>query len=114
MGHFPFGESWYNATNDKLLFTSYEHDSESGNDYAMARSYVNRLGRFSSADPLSGSISDPQSLNRYDYVADDPTDLVDPQGTCPDWNGVTFFVNGKIICTAHISHQGLDFLGGLL
>lgn len=22
-GHFPFGESWYNATNDKLQFTTY-------------------------------------------------------------------------------------------
>jgi len=37
MGHFPFGESWYNATNDKLYFTTYEYDSESGNHYAMAR-----------------------------------------------------------------------------
>jgi hypothetical protein len=32
MGHYPYGESWYNASNDKLLFTSYERDSESGND----------------------------------------------------------------------------------
>ncbi len=40
LGHYPFGESWYNASNDKLLFTSYERDSESGNDYAMMRSYV--------------------------------------------------------------------------
>src|SRR5229473_1915688 len=67
LGHFPFGESWYNASNDKLLFTSYERDSESGNDYAMMRFSVNRLGRFSSPDPLSGSIDDPQSLNRYSY-----------------------------------------------
>src|SRR5437762_7073504 len=63
MGHFPFGESWYNASGDKLLFTTYERDSESGNDYAMMRSYVNRLARFSSPDPLSGSTGNPQSLN---------------------------------------------------
>jgi YD repeat-containing protein len=44
MAHFPFGESWYNATNDKLLFTIYERDAESGNDYAMAR-YVRRHER---------------------------------------------------------------------
>lgn len=37
MGHFPFGESWYNAANDKLNFTTYEYDAESGNQYAMAR-----------------------------------------------------------------------------
>jgi RHS repeat-associated protein len=80
MGHFPFGENWYNATNDKLLFTTYERDSESGNDYAMARYNISRLGRFSSRDPLTGSTSDPQSLNRYPYVRNDPIDFVDPSG----------------------------------
>jgi RHS repeat-associated protein len=83
LGHFPFGESWYNASNDKLLFTSYERDSESGNDYAMARSYISRLGRFSSPDPLAGSTSDPQSLNRYTYVGNDPQNLADPSGLGP-------------------------------
>ena len=88
LGHYPFGESWYNATNDKLLFTSYERDSESGNDYAMARYNVNRLGRFSSADPLSGTISNPQSLNRYPYVLNDPINLSDPLAlTSCDSNG---------------------------
>jgi hypothetical protein len=48
LGTYPFGESWYNASGEKLLFTSYERDAESINDYAMARSYVNRLARFSS------------------------------------------------------------------
>ncbi len=67
LGHYPFGESWYNASSDKLLFTSYERDSESGNDYALMRYGINSLARFSSPDPLSGSIDDPQSLNRYSY-----------------------------------------------
>src|SRR5205085_1991899 len=60
LGHFPFGESWYNASNDKLLFTSYERDSESGNDFALARYYVSRLGRFNSPDLFSGDRHDPQ------------------------------------------------------
>jgi RHS repeat-associated protein len=80
LGHYPFGESWYNATNDKLLFTTYERDAESGNDYAMMRSYVNRLARFSSPDPLSGSTGSPQTLNRYAYTAGDPVDFTDPTG----------------------------------
>jgi RHS repeat-associated protein len=80
MGHFPFGESWYNATGDKLLFTTYERDAESGNDYAQARYYVNRLALFSALDPLSGSTMDPQTLNRYDYVRDDSIDFLDPTG----------------------------------
>jgi len=80
LGHYPFGESWYNSTGDKLLFTSYERDAESGNDYALARSYVNRLARFSSVDPLAGSSGDPQTLNRYSYTLGDPVNLLDPTG----------------------------------
>ena len=36
--------------------------------------------RFLSLDHSSGSIGDPQSLNLYPYVRDDPTDLADPSG----------------------------------
>ncbi len=39
-----------------------------------------------SVDPLPGSPDDPQSLNRYAYVLDDPVNLVDPFGLfrqCP-------------------------------
>ncbi len=58
--HYPFGESWYaSSTTTKWQFTSYERDSESGNDYATVRCFVNRLGRFSSPDPLAGSIIAP-------------------------------------------------------
>jgi RHS repeat-associated protein len=83
LGHYPFGESWYNASSDKLIFTSYERDFESGNDYAMARSYVNRLARFSSPDLLSGFAPDPQSLNHYTYTLDDSVNQVDPVGLFP-------------------------------
>jgi RHS repeat-associated protein len=82
MGHYPFGESWYNASNDKLLFTSYERDSESGNDYAMMRFGVNRLARFSSPDPLPGPTSNPQAFNHFAYVLNDPVDASDPLGLC--------------------------------
>jgi RHS repeat-associated protein len=80
-GHYPYGEQWY-ATNttSKFIFTSYERDAESGNDYAMARYYVNRFARFCSADPLMGSPGDPQSWNRYAYVRNDPINAIDPTG----------------------------------
>jgi|HubBroStandDraft_6_1064221.scaffolds.fasta_scaffold05637_1 RHS repeat-associated protein len=86
MGHFPYGEQWYNASADKLVFTTYERDSESGNDYAQARYNVSRLGRFSSPDPIAGSTSDPQSLNRYSYVRNMPVRLTDPAGLTPQCN----------------------------
>jgi RHS repeat-associated protein len=92
MGHYPFGDAWYNASSDNLIFTSYERDSESSNDYAQARFYRWLLGRFLSLDPLSGSTSDPQSLNRYTYVENNPIGLVDPSGMMEDevdddWGG---------------------------
>ncbi len=80
LGTFPFGEAWYNSTNDKLPFTTYERDAESGNDYAMARYEVNRLGRFLTPDPAAGGTTDPQSMNRYAYVRNDPVNLSDPSG----------------------------------
>jgi RHS repeat-associated protein len=82
-GDFPFGEVWYETgTASKWKFTSYERDSESQNDYAMARFHVNRLARFSSPDPHAGSIADPQSLNRYTYARNNPVSLTDPTGLC--------------------------------
>jgi RHS repeat-associated protein len=64
---------WYDdGTSIKNKFTSYERDSESGNDYAMARYYINRFVRFCSADPVMGSPGDPQSWNRYTYVRNNP------------------------------------------
>ncbi len=80
-GHFPFGETWYETgTTTKFKFTTYEHDGESSNDYALARYNINRLGRFSSPDPIAGSVGDPQSLNRYPYGRLNPINLVDPLG----------------------------------
>jgi RHS repeat-associated protein len=80
-GHYPFGETWYETGSaSKWKFTSYERDSESGNDYAMMRSYINRLGRFSSPDPVRGDLGNPQSMNRYAYVANNPPNAVDPGG----------------------------------
>jgi RHS repeat-associated protein len=88
-GHYPFGEIWYETgITTKLKFTTYERDGESGNDYAMARYHVNRLGRFSSPDAIAGSQINPHSLNRYSYVGNDPISLVDPSGMlCEDVNG---------------------------
>jgi RHS repeat-associated protein len=80
-GHFPFGEAWYDTSpGSKWQFTSYERDSESGLDYAMFRSYSSRLGRFMQADLLAGNLGNPESVNRYTYVLNDPEDLVDPLG----------------------------------
>jgi RHS repeat-associated protein len=81
-GQYPFGEQWYGTTSDREQFTTYEHDAESGNDYAVFRSYESRIGRFTSPDPYDGSMDlfNPQSMNRYAYVTNDPIDWNDPLG----------------------------------
>jgi RHS repeat-associated protein len=87
-GTFPYGEVWYQNTDTECstsatsswIFTSYERDAESGDDYALARSYANTNGRFLSPDPLEGIVGDPQSWNRYAYVENDPINLSDPSG----------------------------------
>ena len=80
-GHFPFGELLYQSSSgNKWIFTSYQRDSESGLDYALARYYDSRTGTFCSADPLAGDPSDPQSWNRYPYGRNDPIDITDPSG----------------------------------
>ncbi|HEX3094176.1 MAG TPA: RHS repeat-associated core domain-containing protein, partial [Candidatus Angelobacter sp.] len=80
-GHFPFGEVWYESpSTDKWKFTTYERDSESGLDYAVARFDSTGIARFTSPDPLSGNLANPESLNRYSYVTNDPINLLDPTG----------------------------------
>jgi RHS repeat-associated protein len=42
--------------------------------------YVRETRRWFSADPITTRIYDPQSLNKYTYVRNDPVNLVDPDG----------------------------------
>ena len=64
-------------------FTGKERDSESGNDYFGARYHASTMGRFLSPDPLFISperLADPQSLNLYSYVRNNPLGLTDDTG----------------------------------
>jgi RHS repeat-associated protein len=71
----------------RSLFTGKERDAESGNDYFDARYYGSSMGRFMSPDwsaqvePVPYSkLDDPQSLNLYAYVMNNPMDRTDPTG----------------------------------
>ena len=66
------------------LFTGELQDSPVGRSpyYLRARYYDPAIGRFLTRDPLLGSATMPQSLNRYPYVLNNPGLLVDPTGMC--------------------------------
>ena len=57
-----------------------ERDSESGLDNFGARYDSSQYGRFMSPDPFGGHTEDPQTLNRYAYVRNNPLNLTDPTG----------------------------------
>jgi RHS repeat-associated protein len=64
-------------------FTGYERDWATNLNCAKARAYYHNRGRFMQADPLGVGAADatnPQSLNRYSYVGNDPANYVDPNG----------------------------------
>jgi RHS repeat-associated protein len=73
-------------------FTGKERDAESLLDNFGARYNASSMGRFMSPDwaakPTTvpyANFGDPQSLNLYSYVRNNPTSLYDPTGHCWSW-----------------------------
>ena len=63
-------------------FTGQRLDASTGLYFYNARYYDPGLGRFISADPVVPSPGDPQALNRYSYVRNNPIHRTDPTGHC--------------------------------
>jgi RHS repeat-associated protein len=92
--YLPFGESanalggratsqGYASESVRQGFTGYEEDAETGLDYAQARYYAISMGRFIQADPLFielKRLADPQRINLYAYVRNNPLAYIDPLG----------------------------------
>jgi RHS repeat-associated protein len=88
--YFPHGAEqhvYVNSCPQSYKFTGKERDPESGADYFNARWYNQHIGRFHvpdwSATPTPvpyADFTDPQTLNLYSYVRNNPTSRVDPDG----------------------------------
>ena len=80
----PHGEElpgWAWATTGVLSgFTGHEHDVNLGLVNMKGRLYDPHLARFTTPDPFIPDPLNPQAWNRYSYVNNNPTTLVDPSG----------------------------------
>ena len=76
----PFGAVVTVTGGDKLTYAGEMLDPPTGLIYLSARYYDPTLGRFYALDPELGRISQPQTLNRYVYCADNPMIHTDPTG----------------------------------
>ncbi len=100
---YPFGETRFTTgtmQTDKL-FTG-QRDTGLGIYYFNARFYSPKLGRFLSADTIAPSYTDPQDLNRFSYVLNNPLRYIDPTGhnweDCGNRSGYR--------CRIHMNHVG--------
>ncbi len=68
------------ATNVPYKYTGKERDDSTDLYFYEARYYDAALGRFISADTIVPDPTDPQALNRYTYVLNNPLRYIDPTG----------------------------------
>jgi RHS repeat-associated protein len=101
--YYPYGESipCGDTSADRLKFTGKERDSENGLDYFGARYYASNMGRWMNPDwavnpvPVPfAKLENPQTLNLYAYVANNPTSLADRDGH----DDCTYDQTGKGTC----------------
>ncbi|HWZ99247.1 MAG TPA: RHS repeat-associated core domain-containing protein [Candidatus Dormibacteraeota bacterium] len=90
--YYPFGGERCHSTvtTNRYKFTGKERDSESGLDDFDARFYSSSMGRFTIPDWTSNAVDvpyadfgNPQSLNLYTYVKNNPLNLTDVDGHGP-------------------------------
>jgi len=91
---FPWGEQRTGNTSEQYGFATYWQDSESGLDFFGARYFSGAQGRFTTPDwsarpqPVPyAKFTDPQTLNLYSYVRNNPLSLRDLDGHKLDCSG---------------------------
>jgi len=84
--YYPYGQSWSTAGGWVTTEFAAFRDSVLGGDDVYVtpfRHYRVDVYRWLSPDPLAGDVMNPQSLNRYAYVLNNPINFVDPSGQVP-------------------------------
>jgi len=78
--YYPYGATRSGAVSTAYKFTSQRLDDSTGLYYYGARYYDPALGRFVQADTIVPQPGNPQALNRYSYVYNNPLRFIDPTG----------------------------------
>jgi RHS repeat-associated protein len=110
----------YSDDSVRQKFTGKERDNETGLDFFEARYFSSTQGRFTSPDEFAGGpvelfyfatdasvnptfyadLTNPQSLNKYQYTYNNPLRYTDPTGHCPPCDQisqrVTLYIAEKI------------------
>jgi RHS repeat-associated protein len=101
-----------NTDDTRKKFATYQRDAETGLDFAQSRYYSPMHGRFTSPDEFKGGpdelfdfeddassnptfyadLTNPQSLNKYQYGYNNPYKFNDPTGHCPPAIGIAIAV----------------------
>jgi RHS repeat-associated protein len=77
--YLPFGEVRFGGS-EKYGYTGQEKDAETELMYYNARYYSPSMRKFTQPDTIVQDVYDPQTINRYSYVRNNPVKLVDPSG----------------------------------
>jgi len=85
--YYPYGNVWtaeggVAPPTDRLFTGQRQYGAKSGIYYYGARFYSADIGRFLSPASIVPGAGNPQALNRYSYVLNNPLRYTDPSGHC--------------------------------
>jgi RHS repeat-associated protein len=78
--YLPYGNLYATTGAENFQYTGKELDLPTGLSYYGYRYYDGQIGRFVTRDISPSRLVNPQTLNRYSYVLDNPTTFQDPNG----------------------------------
>jgi RHS repeat-associated protein len=96
------------------LYTGQLRQAEIGLDYFNARWYLPHLNRWIQPDTVIPDVYNPQSMNRYSYVYNNPIRYSDPSGHCPQCvtiaaGAVIGAVAGAVLYASFVSGPNFDW-----